>query len=198
MLKDWKSNNLITPADCLRYGRSKHIQDVIQKLEKLHDGVVDAKDYTKIEVTHVRNFIMVILCITNAARASNLMKITIDDVKNARPHEDLNAHVFKSSKYKTSIIYGSKMMVVPNDLYPIILQFVEKLRPIINGSRENRFLFTSSRQSISSRKVCFRYNDNRWLVAPFLLLVLLFNLSFRDIIMYFKDKTISRFCFHFS
>jgi len=68
MLKDWKSKNLITPADCLRYGRSEHVQNIIHKLEKLHGGTVNAKDFSKIEVTHVRNFIMVILCVTNAAR----------------------------------------------------------------------------------------------------------------------------------
>ena len=70
----------------------------------------------------MRNYLIVMLTITNAARASNLMNITVSDVTDAKKHEEMPAFVFKSTKYKTSIIYGSKIMLVPEDLYPFFVR----------------------------------------------------------------------------
>jgi len=71
----------------------------------------------------MRNYLLVILTITNAARASNLMNITTDDVLSATKHEEVAGWVFKSTHYKTSIIYGTKCMVVPDDLYPFFVRY---------------------------------------------------------------------------
>lgn len=68
-------------------------------------------------MTNIRNYLMVILTITNGARASNLINITIAEVKGARKDDQFEGWIFKSAKYKTSIIYATKIMVVPDDIY---------------------------------------------------------------------------------
>ena len=35
MMKEWKAENLITPSDLTKYGRSSHVQAIYRKLEKL-------------------------------------------------------------------------------------------------------------------------------------------------------------------
>ena len=70
----------------------------------------------------MRNYLLVILTITNAARASNLINITAEEVTSATKHKEISGWVFKSTCYKTSIIYGTKCMVVPDDLYPFFVR----------------------------------------------------------------------------
>ena len=96
------------------------------------------------QATNIRNYLMVIMCVINGARASNLINITTEDVTTAVEHEEFPAYVFKSKNYKTSIIYGTKIMVVPEDIYNFYKIFVNYVRPIIS-SPASKYLFTSSR-----------------------------------------------------
>lgn len=101
-------------------------------------------NYFLIQVTDVRNFLMALICIINATRASNLINILVEDVKKATLDQDLSGFVFNSTKYKTSIIYGSKAIWLPYDIYHCLLAYITHFRPYITPSSSD-YLFTSMR-----------------------------------------------------
>lgn len=148
-LKDWKSDTLITPAHLLEYGNSIHVQECIKLLDDIQVQRINVKDLNMKKLTDIRNYLLVNLSVTNAARASNLINITIQHVEDAKFNEEFGAFTFKSSKYKTSMIYGSKEMVVPEDLFKSIQIYVEKIHPIISG-KDCNYLFSSSRNRSNS------------------------------------------------
>ena len=48
------------------------------------------------------------------------------------PDEEFEgAMTMKSPKYKTSLLYGTKLMVLPKDLYDMLVMFVKKIRPVL-------------------------------------------------------------------
>jgi len=108
-MKDWKSEQLLTPMDCVRYGNSPHIQSVIRQLENLQNGTLKPGNITKSDIINIRNYLIVILCIINAARASNIINTTVADVEAATQGSEFPGWCFKSKKYKTSMIYDTKV-----------------------------------------------------------------------------------------
>ena len=60
------------------------------------------------------------------------MYMTIQHVYDAiEDPEFVGAMTIKSDKYKTSILYGTKIMVIPTDLYAMICMYIKKIRPIL-------------------------------------------------------------------
>ena len=56
---------------------------------------------------------MVSLTYFNYLRAPNLMNITLADVISMKPYNEIDgAHVITNTKYKTSMIYGAKMILI--------------------------------------------------------------------------------------
>ena len=88
---------------------------------------------------------MVMITITNAARASNLINITLSDIKEAKPSTDILGFTFESKKYKTSVIYG---MWLSKDIFEFMDGYIDYVRPLIS-SEESKYLFTSSKQRVS-------------------------------------------------
>ena len=92
---------------------------------------------------------MLMLTFINARRASNLINITLREVQSAKQYQELDALVFKNNKYKTSLIYGAKIIFVATLTYKHIQLFVKYLRPtlILDSHRapRDRYLFVSSK-----------------------------------------------------
>ena len=80
---------------------------------------------------NVRDHLMLMLTFINALRASNLINITLREVQSATQHQELDALVFKNNKYKTSLIYGAKIILVPTLTYKHIQLYVKYLRPTL-------------------------------------------------------------------
>ena len=142
-LNEWKSENLITPSHLIDYGRSDHIQKVIKRLDNLQNGTLDIQIMPIKDLTEIRDYLMTNLVVINGARASNIMNIETKHVLESTYDEEYEAYVFKSTKYKTSLVYGAKIMVLPRDLYNSLKTFIEKVHPVLSGKSD--YLFTSSR-----------------------------------------------------
>ena len=71
-LHEWKAENLITPKDCHLYGRSKHVQGLMSVFSGLANKQGDVPKQTAI---HCRNYLMLMLTMSNACQASNLMNV---------------------------------------------------------------------------------------------------------------------------
>ena len=82
-LHEWKAENLITPKDCQQYGQSRHVQGLLKIFSNLHESNVQ-----KQSAVQCRNYLMLMLTISNACRASNLMNITLYDLTQALADEE--------------------------------------------------------------------------------------------------------------
>lgn len=57
---------------------------------------------------------MLMLYVGNALRANNLINATVGDVRN----EEYKAYIMKSETYKTSLLYGEKVILVGHGSVP--------------------------------------------------------------------------------
>jgi integrase len=83
--------------------------------------------------------------------------MTISDVYDAKIDEEFpNARTIRSSKYKTSLLYGTKIMVLPLDIYNLLLMYIEVLRPVLTEKYkdEDAALPDSKRYLFVSHKNC--------------------------------------------
>ena len=87
----------------------------------------------------IRDYLMLNLCVTNCLRSSNLINITLDDFNKAKKHGEIqNAYTFTTKKYKTSLIYGSKVMLVSAAVSEQLEIFVKHIRPtLINDEKKS-------------------------------------------------------------
>lgn len=149
-MQDFKLENLLTPKDCLTLHRSQIVQKIFIMLNEIDNLTVEK--YNREDALGCRNYLMFMLCITNALRASNLINLTIADIKNAVHDAEFDAMVIKSAKYKTSMLYGKKCIVVSEQLLSYIMKFCTYLRPMLVGpgdaklSDEERVVFLSTQK----------------------------------------------------
>ena len=126
---DFKLDNLILPSDFVALGRSKQGAKIVFDLNGA--DAVTAPHYTTEQINACRNYLMAMICITNATRASNLINLTLQDLKEAKHDAEFDALCILSKKYKTSLLYGRKAIVLPEELYGQLSNFVTHLRPRI-------------------------------------------------------------------
>ena len=102
-IKEFKSSTFINAKDFQKYGSSEFVKDIIEVLNKV--DTEGEKATTNLQnAVNVRDHLMLTLTYINALRASNLINITLKEVLSAKPHDELEALVFKNNKYKTSLI----------------------------------------------------------------------------------------------
>ena len=107
-----KSDTLIAANKFQSYGSSKHIKELNADLHSLTTNPKSVK-LSKQKAIDVRDYLMVSLTYFNCFRPSNLMNITLADISRMKPHNEIDgAHVITNTKYKTSMIYGAKMILI--------------------------------------------------------------------------------------
>eukprot|EP00111_Clytia_hemisphaerica_P024603 TCONS_00072537-protein len=97
---------------------------------------------------------MISITIINSARASNLINISLQDITKAiptTPNDGFCGFEFSSSKYKTCLIYGDKVMWVNQELYEFITGYITFIRPLI-APKDSTLLFTSSSKKSKIRE----------------------------------------------
>ncbi|XP_066923244.1 uncharacterized protein [Clytia hemisphaerica] len=144
----WKQENLLTSEDFLFIGNS----DWAVKIAKLLDA---PREHTinKHLACECRNFIIFLICQGNATRSSNIINMTLQHVNEAKTSKEFDSNapamIMKSDIYKTSIIYGDKLIVVPSDVFLQIQNYIKFVRPVLMSDDkkpdDKRLLFTSSR-----------------------------------------------------
>ena len=102
-IKEFKSSIFINAEDFQKYGSSEFVKDIIEILNKVDTEGEKATTNLQ-DAVNVRDHLMLTLTYINALRASNLINITLKEVHSAKPHDELEALVFKNNKYKTSLI----------------------------------------------------------------------------------------------
>ena len=129
-IKKFKSNIFINTKDFQQYGSSEFVMDIIDVMNKLDNEGEEFKA-TLQDAVNVRDHLMLMLTFINALWASNLINITLREVQSAKQHQELDALVFKNNKYKSSLIYSAKIILVPTLTYKHIQLYVKYLRPTL-------------------------------------------------------------------
>ena len=129
-IKEFKSSTFINAKDFQKYGSSEFVKDIIEVLNKVDTEGEKATTNLQ-DALNVRDHLMLTLTYINALRASNLINITLKEVHSAKPHDELEALVFKNNKYKTSLICGAKVILVPTLTNHHIQLYIKYLRPLL-------------------------------------------------------------------
>ena len=147
-IKEFKSNIFINSEDFQKYGSSDYVKDIVELLSKVDKDGEEAHISLK-DALDVRDHLILTLAFINALRASNIINITVKEVQAAKKHTEFEAFVFKNNKYKTSLIYGEKIILVPALTYHHIKLYLKYLRPLIlldsHRALRDRYLFVASK-----------------------------------------------------
>ena len=146
-----KSDKLIAANKFQSYGSSKDIKELNAGLRSLTTSPKSVK-LSKQKAIDVRDYLTVSVTYFNCLRVSNLMNITLADISRMKLHNEIDgAHVITNTKYKTSMIYGAKIILISATHAEQIQLYIEHLRPFVSKDDQKdesqRFLFTSSRIS---------------------------------------------------
>ena len=116
IMKKFKSSILITSDSFKDFGCSEYLIILCKQIQDIQN---DPKtDIDKTTAMDVSDYVMMILTFTNCLRSSNIVNINLHEKLNAKEHEEIkNAYYFRNTLYKTSLIYGEKIIVVPKDIY---------------------------------------------------------------------------------
>lgn len=136
-------------------GSSEFVKDTVDVLNKLDVEGEQVKTNLQ-DAVNVRDHLMLTLTYINALRTSNLINITLKEIQAAKQHDEQDALVFKN-KYKTSLIYGAKVILAPTLTNHHIQLYIKYLRPslILDSHRalRDRHLFVSSKKD-ETKKTC--------------------------------------------
>ena len=154
---------LISTNELQEYGCSDHITSVCKQLQEILDNPETFILFH--EALDIRNYLVVNICIVNCLRASNLINMTIHDFRQAkRDNKIQGAYRSYNNKYKTSLLYGEKVILVSDSLYNQMKMYITYVRPIITDdkfrSAELRCIFTFSAEDSKSIELMNQMNHS--------------------------------------
>ena len=98
-----KEKNLVFADHFIRYGQSPFIQKMVKMVSNSQNG------FTKKFAINFRDYVITRLIINNGLRASNIIELTLKDVKEASTVTGYEGHrVLTNQKYKTLTLYAEK------------------------------------------------------------------------------------------
>ena len=125
-----KVKRLMTPSHMVKYGRSSYVQGLINKFHRVMKE--QPEKLTKRFCQQIRDYVIINLCIMNGLCASNIIELRVSDIKEAHTNDEYPGYmVFINSLYKTSTIYGEKVIVLPKDMFKHVQFYVETARPVL-------------------------------------------------------------------
>ena len=138
-LRKIKVKRLMTPSHMIKYGRSNHVRSISTYFQ--------SKRGQKLTVRYaqqIRDYLISNMCFMNGLRSSNILELRVKDVEDAKPAEGYPGYMsFINSHYKTSTIYGEKVIVLPNTIFKNLMCYSQEIRSTLNPS-SNKYLFVST------------------------------------------------------
>lgn len=90
-----QSSRIITPSDMDVYGKSRPVRDVTDVLNKINED--NCSQFSQKYAIAARNHLMIVIAMENAARASNLINMSIKDVEKATKDLEFDAMTLTST-----------------------------------------------------------------------------------------------------
>ena len=81
----------------------------------------------------IRNYLIFILCATNALKSSKIMEIILSNIDEAikMPVDFPKWRVIESANYKTSFLYSEKIVCVAKEIFTYTLVYQDYLNPLL-------------------------------------------------------------------
>ena len=131
----------MTARHFLTFGKSDHVQGLQKVLADIHSGL-SLLPLSSTTVTSIRNYLVTLLVIQNGLRPSNLIPLTVKDVKNASLSADYSGmRVICNDKYKTFTIYRKKYIGISNHLDEQLLSYINHVRKYVKEASVCNNLF---------------------------------------------------------
>ena len=129
----------------ISYGRSSFVQNLTKKLNQRKKEF-----FTTRFCQQVQDYIISNLCIMNGLRSSNIIELRVEDVVQASLAEGYPGYTsMVNLKYKTSTIYGEKIILMPNDLFKHICIYKDTMRGLLNPEAGEHLFVSSSSPKLS-------------------------------------------------
>ena len=110
--------------DFIKIGSSQFALNVACVLEE----PAKFSHFLRLKVTDLRNMLIFLIIMGNAARSSNIIEMTLQHVNEAVESDKFvsndSAMVLVSDIYKTSMIYGEKLMLLPKDIFKQLKTYI--------------------------------------------------------------------------
>ena len=143
-----KLRHLLKPAHFIRYGRSKHVQNIITTIKKYQNDGKSVRKITKPFAMQIRDYLIANLVIANGLRSSNILNLRLRDFEECKSIEEYPGHkIITNDIYKTSSIYGEKFIVMSQQLYEHCQFYIQHLRKIATNVKSSRVFLAASGQS---------------------------------------------------
>ena len=137
-----KLRHLLKPAHFIRYGRSKHVQNIITTIKKYRNDAKSVRKITKSFAMQIRDYLIANLVIANGLRSSNILNLRLRDFEECKSIEEYPGHkIITNDIYKTSSIYGEKFIVISQQLYEYCQFYIQHLRKIVTNVKSSRVFF---------------------------------------------------------
>ena len=148
-LRKIKLKRLITPKHMIAYGKSSYIRNLVFQISELSRKKEEKKSTVRF-AQKVRDYLITNLCIMNGLRSSNIIELRVDDILEATRSEDYPGYmVFVNSTYKTSTIYGEKVLVLPDSIFVHMKTYVDHLRSLVSATKRNYLFVTADGDMIT-------------------------------------------------
>ncbi len=95
------------------------------------------------EHTRARNYLIMIVILSNATRAGPIVSLCIQDVEAAKTNIHDGRHVMKVNTHKTAASYGPAQLCLGAEQFRHLVTYVEQIRPHIDKSSEQEQVFIS-------------------------------------------------------
>lgn len=93
---------LLTPSHFIRYGRSKHVQNIIKTVDECRDSPEYGKVLPKSVAIQILDYLITSLVIINGLRSSNIINLRLRDFEKCRSIEGYEGHkIVSNDHYKT-------------------------------------------------------------------------------------------------
>lgn len=94
----------------IEYRESDFVNNLISIINRVADRKVSP---IKLQAAPLRDHLMYVMAIGNAARSSNLMHLTLHDFSDAVLNEEYDRFMLRNVQYKTSLLYSDKLLTFP-------------------------------------------------------------------------------------
>ena len=135
------------PAHFIKYGRRKHVQNIIATIKKYRNDARSVRKIRKSFALQIRDYLIANLVIANGLRSSNILNLRLRDFEECKSIEEYPGHkIITNDIYKTSSIYGEKFIVMSQQLYEHCQFYIQHLRKIVTNVKSSRVFLAASGQ----------------------------------------------------
>ena len=108
-----KLRHLLKPAHFIKYGRSKHVQNIIGTIKKYWNDAKPVSKIAKSFAMKIRDYLIANLVIANGLRSSNILNLRLRDFEECKSIEEYPGHkIITNDFHKTSSTYGEKFIAI--------------------------------------------------------------------------------------